>query len=200
MSRREAVWIGSLACVVALLLAVPFAPGVVRAASEGGGHEGGLISLDRSLIVQLINFVILLVILTRLLYRPFLAKMQERTGAIQKSLEEAQAARAEAARQQEENEARLRAAYAEAAAIRAQALKEAAEEHKRLVDAARAESHRLIDGARAQMEADVRRARDELRREVAELATAVAEKLVRKSLRDEDHRRLLAEAIARVGD
>src|SRR5205807_2234078 len=85
----------------------------------------------------------------------------------------------------------------EAAAIRAQALKEAAEEHKRLVDAARAESHRLIDGARAQMEADVRRARDELRREVAELATAVAEKLVRKSLRDEDHRRLLAAAIKR---
>ena len=103
MSRREAVWIGSLACVVALLLAVPFAPGVVRAASEGGGHEGGLISLDRSLIVQLINFVILLVILTRLLYRPFLAKMHERTAAIQKSLEEAQAARAEAGRAREED-------------------------------------------------------------------------------------------------
>src|SRR2546421_7292827 len=200
MSRREAVWIGSVACVVALLLGVPFAPGVVLAASEGGGHEGGLISLDRSLIVQLINFVILLVILTRLLYKPFLAKMQERTAAIQKSLEEAQAARAEAARQQEENEARLRAAHAEAAAIRAQALKEAAEEQKRLVGAARAESQRLIDSARAQLEADVRRARDELRREVAELATAVAEKLIRKSLRDEDHRRLLAEAIAKIGN
>jgi len=50
------------------------------------------------------------------------------------------------------------------------------------------------------MEADVRRARDELRREVAELATAVAEKLIRKSLRDEEHRRILAEAIAKVGD
>ncbi|OLD76476.1 MAG: ATP synthase F0 subunit B [Candidatus Rokubacteria bacterium 13_1_20CM_4_70_14] len=201
MYQRGRDWTGGVVCAVALAL-VGWAlqrPGAAWAAAEGG-HEGGLISLDRSLIVQVVNFVILLVILQRLLYKPFLAKMQERTGAIQKSLEEAQAARAEAARQQEENEARLRAAYAEAAAIRAQALKEAAEEHKRLVDAARAESHRLIDGARAQMEADVRRARDELRREVAELATAVAEKLVRKSLRDEDHRRLLAEAIARVGD
>ena len=201
MYQRGRDWTGEVVCAVALAL-VGWAlqePGAAWAAAEGG-QEGGLISLDRSLIVQVVNFVILLVILQRLLYKPFLAKMQERTGAIQKSLEEAQAARAEAARQQEENEARLRAAYAEAAAIRAQALKEAAEEHKRLVDAARAESHRLIDGARAQMEADVRRARDELRREVAELATAVAEKLVRKSLRDEDHRRLLAEAIARVGD
>src|SRR5881628_163637 len=197
MCQREREWVGTVARIVVPL--VLLAPVVASAASEGG-HEGGLISLDKSLIVQGVNFVILLVILQRLLYKPFLAKMEERTQAIQKSLEAAQAARAEAARQQEENEARLRAAHAEAAAIRAQALKEAAEEQKRLVGAARAESQRLIDSARAQLEADVRRARDELRREVAELATLVAEKLVRKSLRDEDHRRLLAEAIAKVGD
>src|SRR5205823_5259444 len=124
-----------------------------------------LVSLDRSLIVQVVNFLILLVILQRLLYKPFLAKMQERTAAIQKSLEEAQAARAEAARQQEENAARLRSAYQEAAAIRAQALKEAAEEQRKLVEAAQVEARRLVETARAQTDADIRRARDELRRE-----------------------------------
>ncbi|PYM70095.1 MAG: ATP synthase F0 subunit B, partial [Candidatus Rokuibacteriota bacterium] len=182
--------------VVVVCLGVALAlvgPAAAWAASEGG-HEGGLISLDKSLIVQAINFLILLFILKRLLYKPFLAKMGERTQAIQKSLDEAQAARAEAMRQQEENETRLRAAHAEAAAIRAQAMKEASEEHKRLVEAARAESQRLVESAKAQMDADVRRAREELRREVADLATAVAEKLVRRSLRDEDHRRIVAEA------
>ena len=177
-----------------------FVPAVVWAASEGGHESGGLISLDKSLIVQAINFLILLFILQRLLYRPFLAKMAERTQAIQKSLDEAQAARAAATRQQEENEARLRAAHAEAAGIRAQALKEAGEEQRRLVEAARGESQRLVETAKAQLDADVRRARDELRREVAEIATAVAEKLVRRSLRDEDHRRIVAEAISKVGN
>jgi F-type H+-transporting ATPase subunit b len=189
-----------IVCVVALLLAGWALQGTGAAWAVEGGHEGGLINLDKSLIVQVVNFLILLLILQRLLYKPLLAKLQERTAAIQKALEEAQAARAEAARQQEENAARLRAAQAEAAAIRAQALKEAAEEQKRLVAAARAESQRLIDTARAQMEADVRRARDDLRRETVELVTAVAEKLIRRSLRDEDQRRLLAEAIAKVGD
>jgi F-type H+-transporting ATPase subunit b len=199
MYQRRRDWTGGIACALTLLMAgwVLQGTGVAWAAAEG---EGGLINLDKSVIVQVINFLILLAILHRLLYKPFVAKMQERTAAIQKSLEEAQAARAEAARQQAENEARLRAAHAEATTIRAQALKEAAEEQKRLVEAARAESQRLIDSARTQVEAEVRRARDDLRREVAELATAVAEKLVRKSLRDEDHRRLLAEAIAKVGD
>ena len=188
--------------IVVVCLGVALAlvgPAAAWAASEGG-HEGGLISLDKSLIVQAINFLILLFILKRLLYKPFLAKMGERTQAIQKSLDEAQAARAEATRQQEENETRLRAAHAEAAAIRAQAMKDASEEQKRLVEAARAESQRLVESAKAQMDADVRRAREELRREVADLATAVAEKLVRRSLRDEDHRRIVAEAITKVGN
>jgi F-type H+-transporting ATPase subunit b len=189
--------------VVFVCLAVALAllgPAAIWAASEGGHESGGLISLDKSLIVQVINFLILLFILQRLFYGPFLAKMAERTAAIQKSLDEAQAARAEAARQQAENETRLRAAHAEAAAIRAQAMKEASEEQKRLVEAARVESQRMVESARAQMDADVRRAREELRREVADLATAVAEKLVRRSLRDEDHRRIVAEAITKVGN
>ena len=86
----------------------------------------------------------------------------------------------------------------EIAGIRDRALKEASEEQKRVLEAARAESQRLVDAARAQLEADIRRAREELRREVAELGTAVAEKLVRKSLREEDHRRIVAEAIGQL--
>ena len=209
--------LGGVLCVVAALVLAPAgsfgadapkegaAPGAARPASEeraGAAHEeggGGLINLDRSLIVQIVNFGILLLVLHRLLYRPLLAKMEERTVAIKRSLDEAQAARADAARQQEENAARLRAAHQEAAAIRDQALKEAAEEQKRLVDAARAEARRLVESAKAQTDADIRRAREELRREVAELATGIAETLIRKSLRDEDHRRVVADALARAG-
>jgi F-type H+-transporting ATPase subunit b len=195
MLQRGRNWVGrNLCAAIALVLC---GPALVWAASEE--HGGGLISVDKSLIVQAINFLILLVVLQQLLYKPLVGKMQERTAAIQKSLEEAHAARAEAARQQEENAAQLRAAYQEAAAIRAQALKEAAEEQRKLVEAAQGEARRLVEGARAQTDADIRRAREELRREVAGLAVAVAEKLVRKSLRDEDHRRIVDDAIAKIG-
>ena len=189
--RRD--WIAAGVCAVLLVLT----PALVGAAEEP--HGGGLISLDRSLIIQAINFAILLFLLHRLLYKPLLAKMEERSGAIKKSLDEAQAARTEATRQQEENAGRLKTAYAEAAAIREQALKEAAEEQKRLIDAARAESQRMIESAKAQMDADIRKAREELRREVSDLAVGVAEKLIRKSLRDEDHRRIVADAITHLG-
>jgi F-type H+-transporting ATPase subunit b len=184
--------LGGILCAVAFVfLDVPRA----LAASEGGG---GLISVDKSLIIQMINFLALLFILHKILYKPFLAKMEERTEAIRKSLEEAQAARAEAARQQEENATRLRTAHQEAAAIREQALREAADEARKQIEQAQGQARKLVDDTRSQLDAEVRRAREDLRREVAELATAVAEKLVRRSLREEDHRRIIADAIGRI--
>ena len=194
MLQRGSRWRGWLTCAfVSLLLALP---AIALAASEEHGGGGGLISVDKSLIVQVINFLILLFILKRLLYKPFLAKMAERTSTIQTALDEAKAARAEAARQQEENEARLRAAYAEAAVVREQALKEAAEESRKHIEAAQAQSRKMVEDTKAQLDAEVRRARDELRREVSDLAIAVAEKLVHRTLREDDHRRIVAEAIA----
>jgi len=178
--------------IAALLLGA--APAAVLA-SEGGG---GLINVDKSLFIQMINFAVLLFILVKLLYKPLLAKMEERTQAIRKSLEEAQAARAEAQREREEHASRLQTAYAEAQAIRAAALKEAGEEQRKLVEAARTEAARLVESARADLGQDVRRARQELRQEVSDLAITVAERLIRKSLHDEDHRRIVADAIARV--
>ena len=196
MLQRGSRWREWLACAfVSMSLALP---GIALAASGGEEHAGGggLISVDKSLIVQVVNFLILLYILKRLLYKPFLAKMQERTSTIQKALDEAKAARAEAARQQEENEARLRSAYAEAAAVREASLKEAAEESRKHIAAAQAQARKMVEDTKSQLDAEVRRAREELRREVGDLAVAVAEKLVHKSLREDDHRRIVAEAIA----
>lgn len=190
MPQRGFDWRRWLACaIVSLLLVLP----AVAVAAESGG---GLISVDKSLIVQFINFFILLFILQRLLYKPFLAKMQERTAAIKASLDQAQAARAEAVRQQEENETKLRMAYAEAASIREQALKDASDESRRHIESAQAQARKLVDDTKAQLDGEIRRAREELRREVSDLSVAVAEKLVRRTLREDDHRRLVTEAIA----
>jgi F-type H+-transporting ATPase subunit b len=195
MHLRGSNWRGWLVCAIGPLLLV--LPTAVLAAEGGGEHGGGgMISVDWSLLVQFVNFFALLLILRRLLYKPFLAKMAERTAAIKTSLEEAQAARAAAARQQEENEGRLRTAYAEAAAIREQALREAAEESRKHIEAAQTQARKLVEDTKAQLDAEVRRARDDLRREVSDLAVAVAEKLVHRTLREEDHRRIVADAIA----
>ncbi len=184
---------------LALLLggALPlFAPAVVSAAE--GGEGGGLIDLNWTLFVQIANFLVLLVLLYVFAYKPLVAMLQTRADAIRQQLAEAQAAREQAQRQLAEFDSRLQAAHAEAQALRERATREAAETRERLTAEARREAARLVESARAQIEQDVRRARDELRAEVGTLALAIAERLIQRSLRDEDHQRLVQEAIGRM--
>jgi F-type H+-transporting ATPase subunit b len=169
---------------------------VLVEASEGG--ESSLIEINWTLGVQLISFLLLLAVLSKLMYRPVLAALEGRSVAIQRQLAEAQAAREEAQGQLASMEERIRAAQADAAALRERALREAAELRERLSAEARQEATRLIEGAQAQVSQEVRRARAELRAEVGVLATQIAERLIRKSLTDEDHQRILREALARI--
>jgi len=165
-------------------------------AAEGGG--GGLIELNKSLLIQLVNFLVLLIVLYRFLYKPLVSTLEGRSAAIRQQLAEAQAAREEAQRQLAEFESRLQAAQADAQALRERALREAAETRERLTAEARQEAARLLVAAQAQIAQEVRRAKTELRAEVGALAVEIAERLVRKSLRDEDHQRLVQEALAQI--
>ena len=61
-----------------------------------------------------------------------------------------------------------------------------------------AEAGRLVEAAKAETAQDIVRARQQLRSEVADLAVQVAERLIKKSLRDEDHHRIVQETLARV--
>jgi F-type H+-transporting ATPase subunit b len=182
--------IGRVVC--ALIVGVP----AWAYASEGEGSS--LIEINWTLGVQLVSFLLLLAVLYKLMYRPLLGALEGRSAAIQQQLAEAQAAREEAQRALGAMEERIRAAQAEAQALRERALREAAELRERLSAEARQEAARLIEGAQAQVSQEVRRARAELRAEVGVLATQIAERLIRKSLNDEDHQRLLREALARI--
>lgn len=181
---------------VALVATALSVPTVARAA--GGEGVGGLIEPNWTLLVQIINFVVLLGILYAVAYKPLLKALQARSSAIQQQLAEAQAARDAAQRQLAEFEARLAAAHAEAQTMRERALREAAELKDRLATEARAEATRLVAAARAEIEQSVRRARTELRAQVGALAVEIAERVVQRSLRNEDHERLVQEALARM--
>lgn len=167
-------------------------------AHAAGGEGPSLIKINWTLGVQLISFLLLLAVLSKLMYRPLLAALEGRAAAIQQQLAEAQAAREEAQRQLGAMEERIRAAQADAQVLRERALREAAELRERLGAEARQEAARLVEAAQAQVSQEVRRARAELRAEVGTLAIQIAERLVRKSLTDADHQRLVSEALARI--
>lgn len=151
------------------------------------------------LIGQVINFLLLLAILSAVAYKPVLKMLDERSRRIQESMDTAERIKQEAARSEEEVRKRLDQARQEAQGIINQALQAGerlrAEEQER----ARRESDAIIDRARAEIQRERDGAIEEVRRQFADLAIAAAEKVIRARLDKEAHQRLINEVLEESG-
>lgn len=188
-------WIRSyrrIAGIVSLLLmGLP----LVSVAAEAEEHHPSIVNIDFTFVLQAINFIILAFVLYRFLFKPLTQFMEKRAEGIRHSLEEAKRARDEVVAARAEYDESLRTARQEAAALRQRMEREIEQERERLVHASREESQRMISQARSEIEQEVRRAKAELRSEAVNVSLTAAERLVRRSLTDEDHRRLAEQYI-----
>lgn len=179
-----------------VLIALPV---VSLAAEAEAEHAPGIINLNLTLLLQTINFIILAIVLYKFLFKPLGSFMEKRSEGIRHSLEEAKQARDEVLRARSEYEESLRAARQEAAALRQRMDREITEERERLTQQSREEAHRMITQARAEIDQEVRRAKAELRDETVTLSLTAAERLLRRNLAEEDHRRLAEQYIEELG-
>ena len=147
------------------------------------------------LLTHLISFILLVTALSILLYKPVVNALDRRSERIRESLEASQRAQEEAARSQEEMRDQLTAAREEGQQLIAQARETADRFREEELAKARDE----IAAERARAEANIQRERDaaieELRREFAGLAIVAAERVIRRSLDDDDHNTLIEQVL-----
>ncbi len=173
-------------------------PALLNAVQEGGG-EGGFtpFSINPGLILwTLIVFLVLLALLWKFGWPAILRSVEERERRIQRQLDEAEKARAEAVRHLEEQRRALEQARAEAQEIITRAKAVATKEREVLLARTREEQEQLLDRARREIEAEKDKAIQALRREAVDLAIAAASKLIEQKLDDEADRRLVLEYLA----
>src|SRR5213078_3045406 len=144
----------------------------------------------------IIVFGILLALLWKLGWPALLKAVEERERRIQQQLEEAERARAEAARLLEEHKRTIAAAKAEAQEIVANAKTVADKERETLLAKARQEYEQLLERARKEIDAEKEKAILALRREAVDLSIAAASKLLEAQLDTEANRRLVTEYLA----
>ncbi len=174
--------------------------GLALAAEEAARHaEPGIVNLNITTLIQVVNFLILIALLTRFLFAPLKKFLAERAEGIEKALAEARLAREAAARAQEEYRAQILATQREAAALREQAQREVEAERQRLLKASREEAQRLLEEARTAIEVETKRARAALREEVVDLSLAAAERLLGRTLTGEDQMRLAEQYVRELG-
>jgi F-type H+-transporting ATPase subunit b len=149
------------------------------------------------LIWTIITFLVLLIVLRRVAWKPLLAALEQRENTIRNSLDEAQRARQEAEQLLVENRRILADANREATRIIGQGREEAERLRTSLAEQAQAEARRLLDEARREITRERQLAVQELKSTAAELALMAAGKLLNTAVTDAEHRRLVTEFLDR---
>jgi len=166
-------------------------------AAEGGG--GGLLDVNPGLIFwTVITFLILLLILKKLAWKPILTALDQRENSIKEALEKADKARLEAQKALEENKASIVRAEEEAKKIIDQSRLFADKLKEQIMQDSKVKAQKIIEDASAEIERKKDSAFNELKSQIVDIAVQAAEKILKENLDKDAQKKIIDKHIADI--
>ena len=158
-----------------------------------------LVQPDPGLFIwTIITFLLLLVLLARYAWKPLLAFLASREETIKTSLENAQTAKKELERIQQESAQIIRKAHGEAESIVSRSWSDAEKVREEMKLKAKTEADAIVKESQRQIELETGRALRQIRSEVADLSIAIASKVIQRNVSKEDNSRLIEDTLKQI--
>lgn len=146
------------------------------------------------------NAAIIIGLLSWLLYKPVLKFLEARRERIASEIEEAQKNLTYSLEQKKLYEGKLAGIETERSDILSLARRQALEREQEIIEDANREAGLILERARIELEREREKAKDEIRTQIVEVGTLMAERFVGEYLDPATKDRLLEKAIADLGD
>ena len=161
--------------------------------------DNPLVQVDPGLFIwTIVTFLVLLGLLAKFAWGPLLKALEERQETIRKSLDDADQATQDLKRLHQESAQIIAAARADAQSIVAKSRVAAETVREDLKQKAKEEADALVRGAQRQIQLETARAVQQIRHEVVDLSLAVASKLIKKNLTQEDNDALIQDSLTQI--
>jgi F-type H+-transporting ATPase subunit b len=167
----------------------------VLAQEENGGGNALIDVVPGLMIWTIVTFAIVLFVLRRFAFGRIQGLIDQRRERIREALDEADKAREEARQLRELTAKEREEARADRDRLFEETRRQAQEQARRSREEAAADLERRLAENQKALEAENRKLREEIRRDVVELTLLASEKVTRKTLDQEDQRRLIEETI-----
>jgi F-type H+-transporting ATPase subunit b len=146
----------------------------------------------------LLIFVLVVILLGKFAWGPVLALLQQREEFIHSSLADAKRDREEAEARLKEYAAKLQSAQREAVAILEEARRDAERLREELRGRAKTEAETIIKNAERQVQLETSRALQQIRQEAVDLSVTIASKLLQRNISKDDNERLINDAMKQI--
>jgi F-type H+-transporting ATPase subunit b len=137
-----------------------------------------MIDLDYTMLIQMINFLVLIFILNLLLYKPITKIIDERNKKIEDSKSEVESLDEKAELKIADYEEKMRQARQVATSQRNEVKDEGEEAGKKIVEEARGEISTMIEGFKVTLANEREAARNVLRDQAKKIAVEISEKVL----------------------
>ena len=155
-------------------------------------------NLNLTLFAQAVTFALFIWFTVKFVWPPLLRAIETRQKTIADGLAEAERGRSSLADAQKQTEQILRDARNRAQEVMAAAEKSASQRVEESKSQAKTEGERIVAAAHAQIEQEVQAARQQLREQVAQLAVAGAEKILKREVDAKAHASMLDQLKAQI--
>lgn len=141
-----------------------------------------MIALDYIILVQIVAFLVFWFVLTRLLFRPSLALLNERERRTEGVKAETASLMEECERLRKEYEHAIAEAKEEGRAAKERITQEARQTRERLLSQAREEAARALEAVRVEIQKELQTGRELVTREAGVLAKQIAERILGREI------------------
>ena len=169
------------------------------AAGHGGGHSTVTPEKLKDLAWRAMNFAALLIILIKFLKAPIVDGLRGRREGIKEEFDTLEAQRSESESQYQEYAGRLNGLDVELKGMVAKAIAQGEVEKELIIAEANEAAEQIKRQAESAVANAIAEAKVNLKNEVAEQATVIAESLIKKNLTTDDQDNLVGTYLAKVG-
>jgi F-type H+-transporting ATPase subunit b len=194
MSDMKMGW-SKYRAILGIAAFVLFSASMGFAAEEAGGEHGSPVM---EWVWKIVNFGILVFILVKFAGKPLKGFLAKRTEMIERSLKEAQEAKALAQKALDEVRERLKAKDREMEEIMASARESGEREREALLREGERMGQKVLEQAKTNIDFEFKQAREALKAEAAELAMDIARKKLEEKMTPEVRKKLFEESLAKL--
>ena len=152
------------------------------------------------ILIALLNLTILFLLLKKFLYKPVEKTLKKRQQEIDEQYSKADITNKDAENLKAEYETRLNGAKIKAENIINDAAAAAQTRSDKIVDDAHAQPDAIINRAKTQAELEKARAEEDIKEQIIDVSSHLAEKLLSREINADDHKDLIDSFIDKIGE
>lgn len=160
----------------------------------------GLVELNQTFVIQIINTVVLFLALKKLLFKPVSEFMQKRSDGIANAIKEAEMKNVQADEIIASYEAKLANAREEGRQLVREAALRAEQRAAQIIKEAENDVKILKEKAELDLKREHEKALVSLKNDIASMAVMAASKIIEKEMDEDSHKMFVQQFIDRVGD